>query len=151
MYATSSARYVQTLSVLIYSGLLCTQEEGYAGMNPVLCFVIIKQYNIKGKRQREREREREREGRGEREREGKLCVCGGWGAESNRVTKINIYLFGQLRALCPGCRHAPQSHGLLVGGPSLVLVVEFAEEEGVETVAEVLEVVILVEGMEAVI
>ena len=60
--------------------------------------------------------------------------------------------------LCPSCRHAPQSRGRLAGGPSLVVGVEEVVPvvlgevvEGVVVVREVVKVVVLVEGMEAVV
>jgi len=44
--------------------------------------------------------------------------------------KVKQLLLGHVRALCPGCRHAPQSRDRLAGGSS-VLVVVVAEVEAV--------------------
>ena len=63
---------------------------------------------------REREREkREREGEKEIERENYEHV----------ISIKNNYLLGHVRALYPGCRHAPQSRDRLAGGSSVAVVV----------------------------
>ena len=42
--------------------------------------------------------------------------------ESCECVIKKVYLLGHLRALCPGCRHAPQSRARLTGGSSVVVV-----------------------------
>ena len=65
-------------------------------------------------------RERERE----RERENKMYAY-----KNESIKQIFNYLLGHLRALCPACRHAPQSRERFAGGSSLAEVVRRGGDE----------------------
>ena len=51
--------------------------------------------------------------------------------KNESIKQIFNYLLGHRRALCPGCRHAPQSRERFLGGSSLteVVVVEGGDDE----------------------
>ena len=60
----------------------------------------------------------------ERERENKM-----YSYKNESIKQIFNYLLGHRRALCPACRHAPQSRERFAGGSSLAEVVRRGGDE----------------------